>query len=886
MNFKPRDFVKDHFSKSATYKKLQAKHFVEWLNIIGEKGLIAPTDPKQTSDVSWWGEAGKDDKETAKIIKKDFLAWFDEKYPELLPKKKTAAKKTSSKSKSKESSASAADEPREVKEAAPEENSIPETENDDVKPEDNSVTEKNTLPPIAASAEQSEAAPVAPAPIPVPVARPVAPAPIPVPVARPVAPAPIPVPAARPVAPAPIPVPAARPVAPAPIPVPVARPVAPAPIPVPAARPVAPAPRQIMPEAEIHREPSAPKVPSAAHRIANLANAKPEYTEAEKKKVTLRAPVIVKDMAVALGLQTFRIIKVAMNMNVFASVSTVLEDDVAIKIGDRLGFIIDIRRRGEKPSLAQVVPPKPAPVDETKDLAPRPPVVCVMGHVDHGKTTLLDYYRKSNVTAGEAGGITQHVAAYSVKHGDKTITFLDTPGHAAFSKMRERGAALTDIAVLVVAADDGFMPQTDEALKFAQKSNVQLVVAINKVDAKGANVDRVKQQMQKRGIASEDWGGEIQTEAVSALKGVNMDGLLDAILLQAEMMELKANPKCAVEGTVVEAQMEQGRGPTATVIVQRGTLKQGDALVCGQFSCRVRAIFDEYNKPLKSIAPGCPGRVMGWSGVPSAGAIFTGVKNPREAERIAEENALALRKAIEEQQAEDAQEDALAASGGNGKKMSDLAALDALLAGNSEKVFKVFTKADVDGTLEALDAALESIKSTKVKLEIVGGSVGPITPSEVAAAEAAKATIVAFDVKPANGVPALLKQKGVPLISHDIIYFLLDNVKDAMADLLDPVFRENIVGRAECRKVLELSKLTVAGSMVISGYVHRDYSARLIRGKEVLHTGRIDTLKRFKDDVTEVKEGYECGICITGFDKYQEGDIIECFEMLKERQTL
>ena len=859
MNFTSSDFVKNNFAKSKTYSKVQCKHFIEWLGVINEKhpGSFSPTKVAPSTKISWWLNETGDEKADLAKIKELFLAWFEENYGDLLPKKKGASKKI-------------------IKSVEPESE------------EDTSANENKDVP-----AEKETPVP-APAPVPV-VAKPVAPAPVPAPVpvaAKPVAPAPVPAPvpvAAKPVAPAPVPAPipvAAKPVAPAPVPAPIpvaAKPVAPAPVPAPVP------PRAPIPAAVIQHAPAAPKpaVPSVAHRIANLANAKPEFTEAEKKKVTVRAPVIVKDMALALNLPSFRIVQVAMNMGIFASTSTVLEDDVAVKIGDRLGFIVDIHRRGEKPTIKQVVAPKPEPVDDTKDLAPRPPVVCVMGHVDHGKTTLLDYYRKSNVTAGEAGGITQHVAAYSVKHGDKTITFLDTPGHAAFSKMRERGAALTDIAVLVVAADDGFMPQTDEALKFAQKSNVQLVVAINKVDSKGANVDRVKQQMQKRGIAPEDWGGEIQTEAVSALKGVNMDGLLDAILLQAEMMELKANPKCTVEGTVVEAQMEQGRGPTATVIVQRGTLKTGDALVCGQFSCRVRAIFDEYNKPLKSIAPGCPGRVMGWSGVPSAGAIFSGVKNPREAERIANENALALRKAIEEQQAEDAQEDALNALRGNdNKKMSDLAALNALLAGNSEKVFKVYTKADVDGTLEALNASLEAIKSSKVKLEIVGGSVGPITPSEVAAAAAANATIVAFDVKPANGVPALLKQQGVTLLSHDIIYFLLDKVKETMADLLDPIFRENVVGRAECRKVLELSKLTVAGSMVLNGYIHRDYSARLIRGKEVLHTGRIDTLKRFKDDVTEVKEGYECGICITGFDKYQEGDIIECFEMLKERQSL
>ncbi|MBR5622812.1 MAG: translation initiation factor IF-2, partial [Opitutales bacterium] len=637
--------------------------------------------------------------------------------------------------------------------------------------------------------------------------------------------------------------------------------------------PVAPAPAPVPPV-----PPSVPSVPAPA--AAEAAPAKKE----ELKKVTMRAPVVVRDLATALDVRPFRLISELMSMGVFASLNQDLGDEVAVKVAEKYGVELDIHRREKGAQQAKpVVVEKPKPVDDEKDKMPRPPVVCVLGHVDHGKTTLLDYYRKSNVTAGEAGGITQHVAAYSVKHGNQSITFLDTPGHAAFSKMRERGAALTDIAVLVVAADDGFMPQTDEALKFAQKNNVQLVVAINKIDSKGANIDRVKQQMQKRGITSEDWGGTIQCEPVSALKGTNMDSLLDAILLQAEMMELKANPKCPAEGTVVEAQMEQGRGPTATVIIQRGTLKTGDALVCGPHFCRVRAIMDEYGKPMKQIAPGCPGRVMGWSGVPSAGAIFSTVKNAREAEKIAEENQYKLRKAIEEEEenkrrAQDEEQNA---------GLSDIERLNQLLAGTSEKVFKVVTKADVDGTLEALNAALEGIKSSRVKLEIVGGSVGPITPSDVNMASASNATIIAFDVKADNGVPALMKRQNVNLITHDIIYMLLDMVKDAMAELLDPELKENKVGMAEARVIYPFGKNAyVAGSMVTEGSIRRDFNARVWRKGEVLHTGRIDTLKRFKEDVTEVKAGYECGIRVTGFEEYQEGDLIECFEILKIRPPL
>lgn len=735
---------------------------------------------------------------------------------------------------------------------------------------DEAVKEKEDEP---SEPEQSAPKSVAPVP-PIPAPRASVPMPPPVPavpksVPAPVPPIPKPVPAASAVPPPPPPAPKA-PVAPA-VPPPVARPSVPAPVP-----PVPPVGRPVA--APVPPMPPTVSVPPVA------GSEQSPVKKEELKKVTMRAPVVVRDLATALDIRPFRLISELMSMGVFASLNQDLGDEIAVKVAEKYGVELDIHRREKGvQQVKPVVVEKPKPVDDEKDKMPRPPVVCVLGHVDHGKTTLLDYYRKSNVTAGEAGGITQHVAAYSVKHGDQSITFLDTPGHAAFSKMRERGAALTDIAVLVVAADDGFMPQTDEALKFAQKNNVQLVVAINKIDSKGANVDRVKQQMQKRGITSEDWGGTIQCEPVSALKGTNMDSLLDAILLQAEMMELKANPKCPAEGTVVEAQMEQGRGPTATVIIQRGTLKTGDALVCGPHFCRVRAIMDEYGKPLKQIAPGCPGRVMGWSGVPSAGAVFSTVKNAREAEKIAEENQYKLRKAIEEEEENRRKEESEERDNG----LSAIERLNQLLAGSSEKVFKVVTKADVDGTLEALNAALEAIKSSRVKLEIVGGSVGPITPSDVNMASASNATIVAFDVKADNGVPALMKRQNVNLITHDIIYMLLDMVKDAMAELLDPELKENKVGMAEARVIYPFGKNAyVAGSMVTEGSIRRDFNARVWRKGEVLHTGRIDTLKRFKEDVTEVKAGYECGIRVTGFEEYQEGDLIECFEILKIRPPL
>lgn len=737
--------------------------------------------------------------------------------------------------------------------------------------EEQSASEEKT--DFAVPAASAPKAPVPPPPVPATGAPRPAPAVLPSPpLAKPAA---VPPPVPAPTAFRPRPAPAAPSVPPV---VPPPAPKIPAAVPAPAAPKAPSVPPPL---------PSAPKMPAVPPPMpaAEPGNAAPEAPAAEtRKKLSLRAPVVVRDLAAALDIRPFRIISELMSMGIFASLNQDIKDEVAVKIADSHGIDLEVKHR-EKGGAQQAQKPAPEikePEDDEKDKEPRCPVVCVLGHVDHGKTTLLDYYRKSNVTAGEAGGITQHVGAYTVVHNGQRITFLDTPGHAAFSKMRERGAALTDIAVLVVAADDGFMPQTDEALKFAQKNNVQIVVAINKCDAKGANVDRVKQQMQQRGITSEDWGGSVLCEAVSALKGTNMEALLDAILLQAEVMELKANPKRPAEGVVVEAQMEQGRGPTATVIVQRGTLKTGDAFVCAQHFCRVRAILDEYGKPLKSVAPGNPGRVLGWSGVPSAGAVFSVVKNAREAEKIAEENKYKLRKAEEAEE-----EEAKAAASAAQKGMSDMDLLNSLLKESNEKVFRCVLKADVDGTLEALEGALLGIKSKRVKIEVVGGSVGPITPGDVNTASAANAVIVAFDVKQENSVPAMLKRLGVKVIAHDIIYMLLDMVKEAMAELLDPEYKENAVGEAEVRAIFSLGKNNnVAGSMVLDGSIRRDFNARVVRKGEVLHTGKIDTLKRFKDDVTEVKAGYECGIRVTGFDEYQEGDRIECFEILEVRPSL
>ena len=603
-----------------------------------------------------------------------------------------------------------------------------------------------------------------------------------------------------------------------------------------------------------------------------------------KGAITVRPPIVVRDFAIALNLKPFQVIGSLMELGKVVSTTSVIEEADARKVAERHGFILEIRHRGE--GVQPVKKEEKPNEDDPALLAPRPPVVCVLGHVDHGKTTLLDFFRKTNVVAGEAGGITQHIGAYSVKYqGEKpeykgrSVTFLDTPGHAAFAKMRERGASVTDVAVLVVAADDGFMPQTEEALKFAQKHAGAIVCAVNKVDAKGANVDRVKQQMQQRGITPEDWGGETITNSVSALKGTGMNELIESILLQAEVLDLKANPTGPAQGVVIESQMETGRGPTATVIVQKGTLKPGDAFVCGETWCKVRALMDDRGGRLSAAAPGAPALVLGWDAVPSPGSRFQCVKNDREARDLAEEAAQAARKAAE------ASGPAPAPAGPQG--MSDLDRLMAALEKDKEKILRVLLKADVNGTLEALDGCLRDIKSAKVRLEIVGGSVGPVTQGDVALAEAAKASIVAFDTKLENGVQAHLKRTGVRVVSHDIIYELITLVKEAMAELLDPEIRENKLGAAEVRAVFPLGKEhQVAGCMVTEGLIRRGAKARLVRKGQVVHQGPVETLRRFKDDASEVKAGFECGIKLGGYDDYEAGDIIEAVEMLQIRPSL
>ena len=686
----------------------------------------------------------------------------------------------------------------------------------------------------------------------------------------PTAAAPVPAPEPPPEAKAP----AAPPPPPSNSPVPVAMPRTP-PASRPGAVPATPRPVAAPPPPAPTKGPAKPVVPTETP-----APAAPVADDGEIETVQVKPPIIVREFATILGLKPFKLISELMEQGIFASMNQTIEEQVAVELAAKHNIILEIKHRGEgqpqdekkSDEDIQVEAEIKEAEEEERNLELRPPVVCILGHVDHGKTSLLDTIRKANVVSGEAGGITQHIGAYQVKAGDRTVTFLDTPGHSAFNKMRARGAQVTDVAILVVAADDGFMPQTDEALKYIKEAGVTLIVAVNKMDVPGANLDQVKTQMQQREIASEDWGGETITVPVSAIKGDGIDELLEMIALQSEVLELKSNPKAPASGVVVESQMEVGRGAMATVIVQRGTLKVGDAIVCGKEWAKVRAMFDDQGQNVKSAPPSTPVRVIGWSGPPDSGAFFEGVKNARTAETMADEVADQRKQAVSTQAAE--------------PKEVSVEALFANIAATQAKTLKLIVKSDVYGSAEAVRGMIEGIQSSKVSAEIVANDVGLVTKNDVQRASAAGATVLAFSTKLENGVTPMAKHHGVTIESFSIIYQLTDRVKEMMADLLDPDSKEVKKGAAEVREVFPLAKGFVAGCLVTEGKIIRNAAARVRRGKDSVYEGKVNTLKRFKDDANEIRAGLECGIKIDDFNGYEKGDVIEIFEIQKVRASL
>jgi len=588
--------------------------------------------------------------------------------------------------------------------------------------------------------------------------------------------------------------------------------------------------------------------------------------------ITVKPPIVVRDLAEQIKRKPFQIIADLMEAGVFANVNQSIEEEVAKRICAKYGFRFEVekRERGGGTVHAPVRKVELDIEDKPEDMKPRAPVVTIMGHVDHGKTTLLDGIRKSNVAAGEAGGITQHIGAYTISfpHPERKgelqqITFLDTPGHAAFSAMRARGANVTDIVVLVVAANDGVMPQTLEALSHAQAAKVPIIVAVNKIDHPNANPMKVRQQLQERGLVPDDWGGETIFADVSALTKVGVDKLLELILLQADLLELKANPTRRAKGNVIESGLQPG-GPTATVLVRKGTLRVGDVVICGQFWGKVRALISEEGTRMKEAGPSVAVKVLGLNGVPEAGIEFSVLEDEKAARVLGEQREQEVRSESTEARAK-----------------VTLETLFQALDANQTKALKIVVKADTQGSVEAIVEALKKIDATKVSLEIIHSAVGTITESDVLLASASHAIILGFHTRIDVGVADLAKQEGVQIKLYSIIYELVDQVKEAMAGLLDPVLKEVVTGSAEVRKLFELSKGgNVAGCMITSGRIVRGKS-RVLRRKGLIYEGVVQSIRRFQDEVNEVRSGMECGIRIEGFSDFQLGDIIESFTIEK-----
>jgi translation initiation factor IF-2 len=618
-------------------------------------------------------------------------------------------------------------------------------------------------------------------------------------------------------------------------------------------------------------KPAPAPVPTAA-----APDVTPEEIIDESKVIQMKPPIQVRDLATRLNLKPFQLIHELMEMNVFATLNQNIEEAVAKKICEKRGFVFLAEKRKEGGGVHKVAPvvepPKAKPVPSA-NLKPRPPIVTFMGHVDHGKTSLLDAIRRAKVAAGEAGGITQHIGAYTVQRNNHSITFLDTPGHEAFTAMRARGANVTDIVVLVVAADDGIKPQTLEALRHAQAAKVTIMVAINKVDLPNANLDKVKGQLQELGLAPEEWGGQTVVCEVSATKGTGIEKLLEMIALQSEVLELRADPTGNARARVIETQIETGRGPTATVLVQHGCLKVGDSFVCGPHQGKVKALLDDAGNAITTAGPSVPTRIIGLSGAPSPGEEVVVVSSEREARTIVEER-------------QEAQRATRLAAGPGAPTGVTLENLFASIADGQKKCLRVVLKGDVQGSVEAIVEAIRKIQSQKVTLEIILSTIGPISESDILLAKASGAVVIGFNTKTDNSAANAAKREGIQIKLFSIIYELVDQVKEAMTGLLDPELRESPLGNALVKKVFELSKFMVAGSQVQSGRITKSGRARVIRKKQPIYDGAVVTLKRFQEDVPEVRQGLECGIRLGNFDEYEEGDIIECYQLEKVPQTL
>lgn len=631
----------------------------------------------------------------------------------------------------------------------------------------------------------------------------------------------------------------------------------------------------------VREDPSMVKQPAPAPAVSvpapasdSSAGEPDEDASSDPKLIIIKPPILVPELAARLGLKPFNIMADLIKIGVFPAPNQPLEPDVAARICEAHGFVFEREKRDKDKGfhkVEEVIKEPEIPAQEPVDLLhTRPPIVTIMGHVDHGKTSILDYFRKSKITTGEAGGITQHIGAYQVIHGNQEITFLDTPGHAIFSDMRARGADITDIIVIVVAANDGIMPQTLEAIQHAKKSGKTIIVAINKCDLPAANVDRVKSQLAENGLQTTDFGGDTEFAEVSAITGQGMEYLLELIALQAEVLELMANPKATTRAAVIEARVVPGRGTTATVIVESGTLKVGTPFICGPYAGKVRSLINDRGEMVKSAHPGMPVEVIGFEELPNVGDHLTEMKTEREAKTLATERQ-------EQQRLERLKPQ-------HRNRMQDLYTM--VRDGGGKAQLKLILKCDVQGSVEAIRKAVLAIESQKVECSFITAAAGPITESDVAYAASTDGIILGFNVKVEAKAVKSAKAAGVEIKLYSVVYELIDQVREAMLGLLEPLSRETVIGHAEVRQVFKLSRGRAAGSFVTDGRIHRKAHARVIRGGVPVFDGRMSTLRRFQDEVEEVRVNFECGIRLGEFNEYQEGDIIECYKLEKVPQTL
>lgn len=586
--------------------------------------------------------------------------------------------------------------------------------------------------------------------------------------------------------------------------------------------------------------------------------------EAESKLLKVTEFITVGEIATMMEVSTSEIISTCMSLGIMVTMNQRLDAETLSIVADEFGYEVSF----EKAELEENIETEE---DLPEDLKSRAPIVTVMGHVDHGKTSLLDYIRNENVIAGESGGITQHIGAYGVtlKSGQK-ITFLDTPGHEAFTAMRARGAQVTDIAIIVVAADDDIMPQTKEAISHAQAANVPIVFAINKIDKSTANPDKIKEALAGMNLMVEDWGGKIQSHDISALKGTGVKELLEKVLLEAELLELKANPNRNAKGTVVEAFLDKGRGYVSTVLVQNGTLQMGDYILAGKQSGKVKAIFDERGKKLQEAAPATPVSLLGLDGAPQAGDSFLVLEDEREAKQIAAKRTQLLREQNVRTQ-----------------RHITLDEIGRRIALGDFKELNIILKGDVDGSVEALTDSLQKLSTSEIEVKIIHKGVGAITESDVLLASASDAIVLGFNVRPMGNARSLAEKEEIDIRSYSIIYDAINDVKDAMEGMLSPEMREEVIGTAEIRETFKISKLgTIAGCMVTSGKIFRNSNVRVLREGIVVFTGSLASLKRFKDDAKEVAKGYDCGLQIKNYNDIKEGDTLEAFQEVAVKKKL